>query len=312
MEIIANKTLEAIENHLSSDNGKRFKELEQQFLPTMHDAYKAAAPHTLRDHVGASILGDPCKRRVWLNFRGVGGAKISAKMMRLFNRGHLEEARFHAMLQASGIKTFWQNGEKQYGYKKGMFAGSIDGLALNVPECPNELVMLEFKTMNESRFKQFLIKGMDAFPTYYNQCLINMKCMNEMAKDQLESVVADTDVKPELVCTLFLAVNKNTDEIHAVLITKDDETAQKYIQNVAEVLDKELPPPLHDSPKYFDCKVCAYKKYCFEAEPLPKNCRFCSLHSFDNNCDTCLFDFKECTDKCFVPFASQIKCEVID
>ena len=32
MEIVAEKTLQAIENQIMSDNGKRFKELEQQIL----------------------------------------------------------------------------------------------------------------------------------------------------------------------------------------------------------------------------------------------------------------------------------------
>lgn len=312
MEITADKTLALIEKSICEDNGKRFKELEQQILPTMHDAYKADPVQKLRDHLGASILGEPCKRKVWFNFRGFNQSNIDARMIRLFNRGHLEEARFHAVLQASGIRTFWEHNGRQYGYRQGMFAGSIDGLALNVPECPNELVMLEFKTMNDSRFKQFLSRGLDNFQGYYNQCLINMKCMNELAKEQLESVIQSDTIPAEVNHTLFVAVNKNTDEIHAVLIQRDDDVAQRFIQTIAEILDNEIPAPLHESPKYFDCKLCSFKKYCFEEAVFPQNCRLCQAHSYTDDSDSCVFDFKECTEKCFIPFASQIKFSLVE
>lgn len=303
MEIIAEKTLQAIESQLASDNGKRFKELEEKFLPTMHDAYKADKPNGLRDHLGASIIGEPCLRKTWLSYRGCGQSTITPRLMRLFNRGHLEEARFHAMLQASGVQTFWEYEGRQYGYKDGMFAGSIDGLALNVPDCPNELVMLEFKTMNDSRFKQFVSSGMLAFKGYENQCKINMYCMCKYQQDVLNQINPDNAT---IWNTLFIAVNKNTDDIHAVIIHRDDDYVEKNLQKrINAVLDNtKVPVGLHNKPTFFECKCCSFKEYCYENKELPHNCRTCQCHDLTNN--GCIFDLNEYNNKCY----TQIKVEM--
>lgn len=303
MDIVAEKTLQAIENQIMSDNGKRFKELEQQILPTMHDAYKADPVQKLRDHLGASLIGEPCLRKVWLSYRGCGQSELSARLIRLFNRGHLEEARFHAMLQACGVNTYWEYNDRQYGYKDGMFAGSIDGLATNVPDCPNELVMLEFKTMNEARFKQFVNSGMLAFKGYENQCKVNMYCMCKYQADVLKEL---NPKDPTVWNTLFMAVNKNTDEVHAVLIHRDDDWVINNLEKrINAVLDNDrVPLGIHDKPTFFECRCCSFKGYCYDHKELPHNCRTCICHDLKNN--GCIFDLNEYNDKCY----TQIKVEM--
>lgn len=285
MNLVAEKTLYAIEQQIKSDNGAEFKKHEQELLPLMHDAYKADKKDGLRDHLGASVIGDDCPRRIWLNFRGCGQSDIDARMIRLFNRGHLEEARFHAMLRAIGCTTWFDNNGKQYGYKDGIFAGSIDGLGVGIPDCPNELVMLEFKTMNDSRFKQFVKTDLVFFKTYEHQSKINMYCMSKYQQEVLNKLNPDN---PTIWNTLFLAVNKNTDEVHAVIIHRDDDYVEKYLSlRIEQALDNRVvPPALHDSVKHFDCKVCNYNKYCFYNKQLPHNCRTCSMFDVKNNeCD---------------------------
>ena len=126
MNLVAEKTLHAIEQQIKSDNGAEFKKHEQELLPLMHDAYKADKKDGLRDHLGASIVGDDCPRRIWLNFRGCGQSDIDARMIRLFNRGHLEEARFIALLQMINVKVHYQDADlKQYSFSK---LGAIFGV----------------------------------------------------------------------------------------------------------------------------------------------------------------------------------------
>lgn len=304
MNVVAEQTLNKIETQIVGDNGAEFKRQEQIILPQMHDAYKADKVGGLRDHLGASVIGDPCLRKIWLSYRGCGQSNIDARMIRLFNRGHLEEARFHAMLQASGIKTFWEYNGRQYGYKQGMFAGSIDGLALNVPECPNELVMLEFKTMNDSRFKQFVSTGMTFFKGYENQCKVNMYCMCKYQADVLKELCPDN---PVIWNTLFVAVNKNTDEVHAVLIHRDDDWVEKYLDKRinATLNNEQVPAGLHEKVTYMECKCCNLKKYCFEQKELPHNCRTCQLYDLTTN--SCLFDL-EYSDDCY----TKIEVEMIN
>ncbi|MBQ2173621.1 MAG: hypothetical protein II453_00640, partial [Alphaproteobacteria bacterium] len=60
MIVTAEKTLEAIEKQMTFDHGALFKKYEQDFLPMMHDAYEVSVHPELRDHLGASVIGEPC------------------------------------------------------------------------------------------------------------------------------------------------------------------------------------------------------------------------------------------------------------
>ena len=302
MNVTAEKTLNAIKEQIESDNGAEFKRQEQIILPQMHDAYKADKKDGLRDHLGASVIGETCLRKIWLNYRGCNQSTIDARMIRLFNRGHLEEARFHAMLRAIGCITWFDDNGKQFGYKDGVFAGSIDGLAVDIPDCPNELVMLEFKTMNDSRFKQFVSTDMLNFKGYENQCKINMYCMSKYSQDTLNTLAKSCEnrkVEPTLWNTLFIAVNKNTDEIHATLIHRDDEWVVRNLNDrIEKALSQTPPSTLHDSIKFVTCKMCSLNKYCFDNKPLPHNCRTCELFNVQENKCQLELEFNE---DCYIP-----------
>lgn len=317
MITVAEKTLESIEKQMTKDRGTLFKLFEQKYLPMMGDAYKADKKSGLRDHLGASVIGEPCLRKTWFNFRGFGQSAITPRLIRLFNRGHLEEARFHAMLNACGIKTeFVNHDERQFGYKKGIFAGSIDGLAFGVPECEGETVLLEFKTMNSSRFKQFVAHDMMPFPAYENQCHVNMHCMNIFNKDLLENfnLTKPLNEKNEALIknTLFMAVCKDTDEIHAVIIPLDEAKARECLDRIPDILGEKVPDGLHDHPKYFDCKMCGFNKFCYEKKKFPHNCRTCALHVFnDDGTESCAFGFDGYSEDCYSPVQERIEFEAI-
>jgi len=67
-----------------------------------------------RNHLGASLIGDECKRKLWYIFRWCyrdmfGDQKNRARMQRLFNRGHREEDRFVEWLEGIGVKIWFEN-----------------------------------------------------------------------------------------------------------------------------------------------------------------------------------------------------------
>lgn len=72
-----------------------------------------------RNHLGGSLIGDDCKRKLWYVFRWCfqdkfGDKKNRARMQRLFNRGHREEDRFVEWLEGIGIKIWFENYEGLY------------------------------------------------------------------------------------------------------------------------------------------------------------------------------------------------------
>ena len=168
----AELTLKAIDDALLKDNGSCFKRKLQAVLPTLVDAYISEA--NPRGYLGASAIGESCIRKLWYKFRFAKKEKIDdARLIRVFNRGHLEEARFIALLQMINVKVHYQDADlKQYSFSElcGHFKGRCDGVAENIPDCPNEKVLLEFKTASEKNFADLQKKGVKVSqPKYYSQ-----------------------------------------------------------------------------------------------------------------------------------------------
>lgn len=302
----AEETLAAIDNGIKKDNGRRWKESERKWFGIIEDAYRADSGD-LRDHLGASQIGNDCVRKVWLGFR-TKGKTDNARLTRLWNRGHLEEARFLALLEQAGIEVWNDRGNgKQFGYADGIFAGSIDGLAYGVPECKDEIVMLEFKTMNDRNFTNFQNKGISEFPQYEKQCQVNMYCMNKYAHtDEIfTSLIWDkvsTLKSQKIEHTLFLAVNKNTDDLHGVIIKRNDTLAEQILSRIDGICNnKTLPEKLSDRESYYLCRMCEHHDFCFGDRELDHNCRTCFLQDYDPETKTlkCVMDGTEFSENCY-------------
>ena len=111
---IASKTLELFEQAVVKDGGNEFRFYLQRVLPHMADAYKQEEDD-FRSYLGASLIGGECDCALWYRFRWFKSSSFSGRILRLFNRGYMEEARFIALLLAFGIKVFQQDGEgKQF------------------------------------------------------------------------------------------------------------------------------------------------------------------------------------------------------
>lgn len=59
-----------------------------------------------RRHLGGSMIGRKCNRQLWYGFRWASMPKLSGRMLRLFNRGHLEEDRFIGYLRSVGVEYY--------------------------------------------------------------------------------------------------------------------------------------------------------------------------------------------------------------
>lgn len=216
-----------------------------------------------RNHLGASVLGNNCKRQVWFNFRHAKLVKHEPRIIRLFDRGHREEARFTAMLRSIGIELYEVNPDtgKQFrtNFAEGHGGGSCDGMGINFPEYPNEWCLVEYKTHGEKSFLVLLKSGVKvAKPVHYVQMVIYM-------------------YKFKLKRCLYMAVNKNTDEIHTEWVEEDTELAERCMTVADEVVfGDHVPDRVSDSSAYFECRFCDYRSLCFHKGEEPHvNCRTC-------------------------------------
>lgn len=261
--VLATKTLNLIELVIQADQGASYRKHLGVIIPTMHDAYRSEA-ESFRSHMGASLMGGKCGRSIWYSFRWATKSNFTGRIQRLFNRGHLEEARFIACLLAIGVTVYQQdeNG-KQYRItgSYGHYGGSGDGIGVNIPDLPPGVhCVLEFKTHNDASFKALQKSGVRN--TKFEHMVQMQQYMRKMG----------------IQYSLYMAVNKNNDELYAEIITLDVEMADMYIERADKIIWMRNAPTKIGSPPSvgnYDCKWCDHKPICFQKRLPAKNCRSC-------------------------------------
>lgn len=274
-----------------------------------------------RPHLGGSMIGEPCERKLVYSFRWVKKPSHKGRMLRLFQRGHKEEENFVRYLRRVGanVREFserlfyhpesdsyftapWDDDSSLDEYSvdvtgdsrhveaaarrdvhlkqwrildvDGHFGGSLDGIADNIPGMPDlgekvliefnqadeeEDALLEFKTHNYKSFSKLVAEGVKASkPMHWYQMQIYMH-------------------KRNLKRALYMAVNKNDDDLHAEWVDYDPAIGPKMLEKAERVIRaKKLPPRIGPHAAWADCKFCEFSGICHGGAPILKNCRSCA------------------------------------
>ncbi|HAB90287.1 MAG TPA: oxidoreductase [Bacteroidetes bacterium] len=222
-----------------------------------------------RDHLGASLIGDSCSRKLWYLFRWVKPAKFDSatrtqgQVLRLFNRGHREEPAIIKLLEKSGHRFLpVPEGQDQHRITlkcNGHFGGSLDAVGY-LPEIFNfdDQVLYEFKTAGETQFRRLKKAGVKADkPLHWAQMCV-------YGKDK------------GIHHGLYLCVNKNTDEIYIEFLVLDWNLAETMEMKAEAIIEAdEAPAKIAMSASHFVCKWCNFKDVCHYDEPVDVNCRSC-------------------------------------
>lgn len=214
-----------------------------------------------RPHLGASQLGHPCERWLWLSFRWAVLPMFDGRVLRLFRRGQMEEETVVSDLRLAGIDV--QNtGKNQRRFDFGCHvSGSADGVIMSgVPESPRRIHLLEIKTHNKKSFDALEKQGVEkSKPLHFAQMQMYMQ-----------------GAKVERA--LYFAVCKDDDRIYTERVKYDKEVADKAIAKGHRLaLTERLPPPLSTDPSWYECKFCDAHAFC-HSTPLTHyvNCRTCA------------------------------------
>ena len=214
-----------------------------------------------RPHMGASALGHPCDRWLWLSFRWAVQPTFPGRILRLFRRGHLEERQIVSDLRAIGI-DIRSTSEHQSRVDLGCHvSGSLDGIIESgVPDAPKARHVAEFKTHSLKSFEKLLSAGVEkSKPEHY----IQMQCYMHGSK---------------IDRALYVAVCKNDDRLYTERVRYDKAVAEKAIARGHRIaLDDRMPPPISTDPSWYQCKFCDAREFCHETKTTRHvNCRTCA------------------------------------
>lgn len=261
MITLAHKTVAAIDQAVFIDQGAKYRQILGKLIPDAKDAYEGKKDD-FRSHLGASMIGRECSRELWYNFHWAKVPSFEGRMIRLFNRGHLEEPRLVAMLQTIGCQVWCQDEQgNQFRISDvgGHFGSAVDAVLLGCPDLPGEPILGEFKTHNDKSFKKLIASGVKvAKPEHFVQMQIYMN-------------------KLQLRFALYLAVNKNDDTLYGEIISYESAVAQSYLDRAHRIiLSHGIPDRINESSGFFKCKFCDFNRICHIGDNPVSNCRTCA------------------------------------
>ena len=225
-----------------------------RYIERLLDEAMVISPH--RGYLGASEIGETCQRRLQYGFTDTpkdDGAEFSARLLRIFQRGHDGEARMAEWLRAAGFVIETERDGAQIGFSDcdGRFSGHVDGIIAGGPDGFDYPAIWENKVLGSKGFAQLVRHGLaKSHPKYAAQIAV------------YQAYLGLTNP------AVFTALNADTMEIHARLVRFDAELAQTCIDRAVSVLlatdHGETLPRVTDNPEFFGCAMCPWRVRCWK------------------------------------------------
>lgn len=221
-----------------------------------------AASEGPRSYLGWSEIGAECDRALWYSFRQVGRKVIEGRMARLFETGHLEEARVLRELRAIGMDVWDRDvSGNQFAVSShgGHFRGHIDAVVTGLIEAPVTPHLVDVKSIKAKKFDELIKKGMAAlYPKYWAQA------HGYMGKLELDRAA-------------FIFSCKDDDRMHVERIVYDPSVFEKYEARASRIIQSATPPQrISDDPSWFECRFCDFHDVCHGDRIAAVNCRTCA------------------------------------
>ncbi len=208
-----------------------------------------------RQYLGASLIGEPCLRKIQYAYQATETKPHSGKTLRIFKAGHLFEEMSAEELRLAGfdLKTHDKGGE-QFGFSVGggQIRGHIDGVLCGGPVAMLYPALWEHKALGQKSWNEVVKKGVTAAkPVYAAQIAMYQAYMN------LTEAPA-----------LFTARNRDTQQLYHAVVPFDSALAQRMSDRAVQILEAtkagELLPRIAGNPSYFQCRWCDFAERCWK------------------------------------------------
>lgn len=234
-------------------------------IAAIEAAVEAAEPRDFDLVVRGSAIGHPCERHLWYRFRWAHlPEEFDGRKLRLFQTGHVEEARMIAWLRMAGaeVEALDPTTGEQWEVVAcdGHFKGHSDGKVAGIVEAPVVKHLLECKTHNAKSFEQLKRHGVAiSKPEHVAQMQIYMHLLG-------------------LTRAFYLAEHKDSSELYAERIHYDAAHALALMAKAERIATAESAPhKISSDPSYYLCKAfnCASWGVCHGGDFALRNCRTC-------------------------------------
>jgi hypothetical protein len=211
----------------------------------------AAEARLPRDYLGASIIGDECSRAIQYSWWCL--PDLSARVQRIFDRGHAMEALARAELIRAGF-LFAPAEALAFASPDGYLQGHADGVITSGPALPGVTLTLptiwECKCLNAKNWRAVNRDGLaKVFPKYATQIAVYQHFLNKP--------------NPALVT----CINADTCEVLHLTLPFDGMRARAAIERaeaiVAATRVGELLPRFTNNPSDWRCSICAHRQRCW-------------------------------------------------
>ena len=214
-----------------------------------------------RTYLGASRLGVSCERALQYEFLQApvdAGRAHSGRLLRIFERGHLNEDSMIQWLRHAGfdLRTTKSNGE-QYGFSalNGRLQGHIDGVIVAGPDGFKYPALWENKCLGSKSWRDLEKNKLAISKPIYHAQVVLYQAYLELHENP----------------AIFTAINADTMEIYAELVPFDAALAQRMSDRALKVItatdaDEQLNRAYQD-PTHFECRMCSWQDRCWSKKP---------------------------------------------
>jgi hypothetical protein len=211
----------------------------------------------VRCYIGASAVGNTCDAYLAYNLRGYPNVDADPRLKRIFRDGHRIETDVVKDLKKAGLHVMEVDpltGKQWEWFTCGEHAvGHADGMV----EMDDENWLLEIKSMNDNKAKEFNKKGVQYSHRHYYGQVQFMMGMSGIHK------------------CLFVVYNKNTSEYFVEIIDFDEFFYYSLVARVETVIAGKAKKQSDDETDW-RCRGCFKRTACWDGEvPESKEIRTC-------------------------------------
>lgn len=210
-----------------------------------------------RQYLGASMIGDPCARKIWYEYNNYPRDEISHIGLMAAQSGYFAEEITAKRLQSiEGIELITHNRHnKQIGFSAfdGKFKGHVDGLITGLLQAPKRQHIWEHKDKDHKKFNEFK-NTKEKFGE--KNALENWNIIY-FAQAQIYMHFLQCD---RHYMTVSYAGGRKYESCRTEY---QPEKAAQYIERAEKILNAtQEPPRISDKRDFFMCRWCQFKDIC--------------------------------------------------